>query len=41
MGIIGLVCEGETVGNIGEVDETGERICACGQCQVRQGMDET
>ena len=33
----GLVCVGETVGKIGEVDEMGERECACGQCQVRQG----
>ena len=34
---IGLVCEGETVGQIGEVDEMDEReTCACGQCQVRQ-----
>ena len=34
-----LVCEGETVGKIGEMDEMGEReLCACGQCQVRQGM---
>ena len=32
--ITGLVCEGETVGNVGEVDEMGgERTCACGQCQ--------
>ena len=31
--------EGETVGKIGEVDEMGEReTCACGQCQVPQGM---
>ena len=37
--ITGLVCEGETVGKIGEVDEMGEReLFACGQCQVRQGM---
>ena len=32
------VCVGETVGKIGEADEIGERTCACGQCQVRQGM---
>ena len=33
----GLVCKGETVGKVGEVDEMGERTGACGQCQVRQG----
>ena len=27
--IIGLVCEGETVGKIGEVDEMGERENLC------------
>ena len=34
-----LVCAGETVGKIGEVDEMGERerTCACCQRQVRQG----
>ena len=34
----GLVCEGETVGQAREVDEMGERTCACGQWQVRQRM---
>ena len=33
-----FVCEGETVGKIGEVDERGERTYACGQCQVRKRM---
>ena len=32
--IIGLVCEGKTVGKVGEVDEMGES--AGGECQVRQ-----
>ena len=27
----GLVCVGESVGKIGEVDEMGARTCACGQ----------
>ena len=38
--IIGLVCKGETVGEIGEVDEKGEKELAVvvGQHQVRQGM---
>ena len=36
---IDLVCVGETVGKVGEVDEMGEkRTCAFGQCQVRQGV---
>ena len=35
---IDLVYVGETVGKIGEVNEMGERTCACGQCQVRQRM---
>ena len=26
-----LLCVGETVGKMGEVDEMGERTCACGQ----------
>ena len=33
--IKGLVDVGEIVGKISQV---GERTCACGQCQVRQGM---
>ena len=37
--VIGLVCEGETVGKIGEMDEMSERELVLGsQCQVRQGM---
>ena len=35
--MIGLVCKGETVGKVGEVDEMGEReLVPGGQCQVRQ-----
>ena len=37
--IIGLVCTGDTVGKMGRGGWNGwERTCACGQCQVRQGM---
>ena len=33
--IMALVCKGETVGKTGEVNVG---TCACGQCQVQQGV---
>ena len=38
--IIGFVCEGETVGKIGEVDEMGERVQVL-VVSAKCGKDET